>query len=222
MTRPLRVVFICTQNKLRSPTAEMIFRSVEGWEVTSAGTDRTAEQPLTRDLLEWADVAICMEKRHRDWIRSKLKGALPDNRILTLGIPDEYEFMEPDLIEILSRLVPSRLAQAKPKDEALDLRVTSERDHAWDVALSTCRTLRAKGSTVEDVLLFLRRAGFWKLESIKALRDLEGMTISEAKAAVHLSPVWSDRYEADEAFHDQLESELESFRQEVKSGEGKG
>lgn len=128
MTRPLRVVFVCTQNKLRSPTAEMIFRSVEGWEVTSAGTDRKAEQVLTRDLLEWADVAMCMEKRHRDWIRLQLKGALPDDRIVILGIPDEYEFMEPDLIELLSRIVPSRLAQTEPRGETPDLRLTVEQE----------------------------------------------------------------------------------------------
>ena len=124
MTGPLRVVFVCTQNKLRSPTAEMIFRSVEGWEVTSAGTDRKADQLLTRDLLEWADVAVCMEKRHRDWIRSQFKGALPDDRIVTLGIPDEYEFMEPDLIELLSRTVPGRLAQIEPRGEPANPRLT--------------------------------------------------------------------------------------------------
>ncbi len=107
--RPLRVLFVCTQNKLRSPTAETIFRDHPGWEVASAGTDRTAETPLTRDLLEWADVAVCMQKQHRDWIRSKLKGALSDDRILILGIPDDYEYMDPELVELLRRLVPGRL-----------------------------------------------------------------------------------------------------------------
>ena len=77
--------------------------------MASAGTDRTAETPLTRDLLEWADVAVCMQKQHRDWIRSKLKGVLPDDRILILGIPDDYEYMDPELVALLTRLVPGRL-----------------------------------------------------------------------------------------------------------------
>ncbi|WP_216328454.1 low molecular weight protein tyrosine phosphatase family protein [Deinococcus aestuarii] len=108
--RPLRVLFVCTQNRLRSPTAEALFRTHPGWEVASAGTARDADTPLTRDLLEWADVAVCMKKRHRDWIRSKLGGALPDARLLTLGIPDEYGVMDPDLVTLLERLIPTRLA----------------------------------------------------------------------------------------------------------------
>ncbi|WP_185974679.1 arsenate reductase/protein-tyrosine-phosphatase family protein [Deinococcus detaillensis] len=117
MDRPLRVVFVCTQNKLRSPTAEAVFRDVPEWQVVSAGTDKRAETPLTRDLLEWADVAVCMQKQHRDWIRSKLKGALPDDRILILGIPDDYEFMDADLVLLLNKLVPSRLEKVKPKED---------------------------------------------------------------------------------------------------------
>ena len=115
MSRPLRIVFVCTQNKLRSPTAEALFRDVPGWEVASAGTDRRAETPLTRDLLDWADVAVCMQKRHRDWIRAQFKGALPDTRILTLGIPDDYEFMDADLVLLLQRLVPGRLETIEPR-----------------------------------------------------------------------------------------------------------
>ena len=117
-SRPLRVLFVCTQNKLRSPTAEVVFRDHSGWEVASAGTDRTAETPLTRDLLEWADVAVCMQKQHRDWIRSKMKGALPDDRILILGIPDDYEFMDPELVALLARLVPGRLGGLEPQHTA--------------------------------------------------------------------------------------------------------
>lgn len=113
--RPLRVLFVCTQNRLRSPTAEALFRTHPGGGVASAGTARDAGTPLTRDLLEWADVAVCMEKGHRDWIRSRLRGALPDDRLLTLGIPDEDEYMDPDLMALLERLVPTRLAGQAPR-----------------------------------------------------------------------------------------------------------
>lgn len=113
--RPLRIVFVCTHNKLRSATAETIFRGVPGWQVASAGTDRRAETPLTRDLLEWADVAVCMEKRHRDELRTRFKGVLPDERILTLGIPDDHEFMAEGLVALLHRLVPGRLGNVHPR-----------------------------------------------------------------------------------------------------------
>ncbi len=97
-----------------------------------------------------------------------------------------------------------------------------EQDLAWNAALSACLTLRAKRGTVEDMVLFLRRAGFWKMESIKALRELEGMTLPEAKAAVHLSPTWSDRYESDEALYDQLEAALKTLSQSEQVREGEG
>ncbi|WP_310584128.1 hypothetical protein [Deinococcus sp.] len=77
--------------------------------MASAGTERDALTPLTRDLLEWADVAVCMQKQHRDWIRGRLKGALTDDRVLILGIPDDYEYMDPELVALLTRLVPGRL-----------------------------------------------------------------------------------------------------------------
>ena len=101
--RPLRIVFVCTHNKLRSPTAETVFRDVPGWEVASAGMDRRAETPLTRDLLEWADVAVCMQKRHRDWgcVPASKIDALPGSRML--------------LVALLGRLVPGRLNGVKPR-----------------------------------------------------------------------------------------------------------
>ncbi|MBB5377195.1 putative protein tyrosine phosphatase [Deinococcus metalli] len=118
MTRPLRVVFVCAQNKLRSPTAEAVFRTMDGWEVTSAGTNRDAITPVSRDLLEWADVAVCMEKRHRDVLRQQFRGALPDERLVTLGIPDDYEFMDAALVALLERLVPWRLDGVTPRMDA--------------------------------------------------------------------------------------------------------
>ncbi|UWX63033.1 hypothetical protein [Deinococcus rubellus] len=57
-----------------------------------------------------------MEKRHRDELRTRFRGALPDARILTLGIPDDYEFMAADLVALLHRLVPGRLNTVNPKD----------------------------------------------------------------------------------------------------------
>ncbi|MFK7601367.1 phosphotyrosine protein phosphatase [Deinococcus sp. SM5_A1] len=114
------MVFVCAQNKLRSPTAEAIFRDSADWEVASEGINHDAETPVSRDLLELANVTVCMEKRHRDVLRQRFKGALPDDRILTLGIPDDYDFMDPfmdpELVSMLRRLVPGRLERIRPRD----------------------------------------------------------------------------------------------------------
>jgi predicted protein tyrosine phosphatase len=56
-------LFVCSQNRLRSPTAEHIFTGHSGIEVSSAGTNNDAENPLTPELIEWADTIFVMERR---------------------------------------------------------------------------------------------------------------------------------------------------------------
>jgi len=63
--RPLRLLFICSQNRLRSPTAEQVFAGHPGIETASAGTNRGADNPLSAELVEWADVIFVMEKQHQ-------------------------------------------------------------------------------------------------------------------------------------------------------------
>lgn len=96
-----RLLFICSQNKLRSPTAEAIFARHPGVEVDSAGLNHDAEVPLSEEQLEWADVVIVMEKTHRNRLNRRFGHALRGQRIAVLGIPDDYEFMDPALVELL-------------------------------------------------------------------------------------------------------------------------
>jgi predicted protein tyrosine phosphatase len=96
-----RLLFICSQNKLRSPTAEAIFADYAGIEVDSAGLNNDAVVPLSDEQIEWADIVIVMEKAHRNRLNTKFKHALSGKRIAVLNIPDEYEFMDEDLIRIL-------------------------------------------------------------------------------------------------------------------------
>lgn len=67
----------------------------------SAGTNNDAENPLTDELVEWADIIFVMERTHRNKIQKKNRAALKDTRIVVLDVPDEYEFMEPDLVRLL-------------------------------------------------------------------------------------------------------------------------
>jgi len=96
-----RLLFLCSQNKLRSPTAEAVFADYAGIEVDSAGLNNDAEVPLSDEQLEWADVVIVMEKAHRNRLNRKFKHALAGKRIAILNIPDEYDYMDEDLIRIL-------------------------------------------------------------------------------------------------------------------------
>ena len=94
-------LFVCSQNKLRSPTAEHIFAEVEGINTLSAGTNSDADEPLTDDLVAWADFIFLMESTHRNMLRKRHARALDKQRVIVLGIPDEYDYMAPELVALL-------------------------------------------------------------------------------------------------------------------------
>ncbi len=106
-----RVLFICSQNRLRSPTAERVFSSWEGIEVASAGLNSDADTPVTPESLEWADVIFVMEKSHRNKLSEKFRAHLNGKRIICLNIPDEFQFMDPGLVKLLKARVPQYLGQ---------------------------------------------------------------------------------------------------------------
>ncbi|HLO48182.1 MAG TPA: hypothetical protein VK211_07140 [Kamptonema sp.] len=95
-----KILFICSQNKLRSLTAEKMFEN-SSYAVKSAGTEKGARVRVTEGHIGWADAIFVMEKRHSDRLRSKYRDILTDKKIICLHIPDNYEYMEPELIEIL-------------------------------------------------------------------------------------------------------------------------
>ncbi|AOF91317.1 low molecular weight protein tyrosine phosphatase family protein [Sinorhizobium sp. RAC02] len=100
------VLFVCSQNKLRSPTAEQVFASWPNIETASAGTNNDAENPLSAEQIEWADIVFVMEKAHRNKVQGKYRAALKGKRLICLHIPDDYDFMDPALIRLLEAKVP--------------------------------------------------------------------------------------------------------------------
>jgi predicted protein tyrosine phosphatase len=100
-TVPLKLLFICSQNRFRSLTAEKIFEGVPGLQVRSAGTQPSARVVVTEGHVGWADIIFVMERSHLNRLRLKLGDALDAKRIVTLHIPDDYQFMQPELIDEL-------------------------------------------------------------------------------------------------------------------------
>jgi predicted protein tyrosine phosphatase len=98
-----RLLFVCSQNRLRSPTAEAVFADLPGVEVESAGLDHDAEEPLGPEQLRWADVVFVMERAHRARLGRRFREHLRGKRVVVLGIPDRYAFMDPELVELLKR-----------------------------------------------------------------------------------------------------------------------
>jgi predicted protein tyrosine phosphatase len=108
----LNILFVCSQNRLRSPTAEQVFAAHPGVTCSSAGTNHRAENPLTPELVEWAELIFVMEKPHRDKLQAKFRKQLHDKRVIVLGIPDDYDFMQPELLELLRAKVTRFLPAA--------------------------------------------------------------------------------------------------------------
>ncbi|MEG4348117.1 methyltransferase domain-containing protein [Microcoleus sp. LAD1_D5] len=96
-----KILFVCSQNKWRSLTAEKICEKVSGYSVRSAGTEKGARIRVTEGLLGWADWIFVMEKKHGDRLRSKFPESIEGKKVICLQIPDNYEYMEPELVELL-------------------------------------------------------------------------------------------------------------------------
>ena len=103
------VLFLCSQNRLRSPTAEKIFFGRPGIEVASAGLSLDAVSPLSSDLLEWADIVFVMERSHRKKLIHRFKAFLTTQNVICLDIRDMYEYMDPKLVKLLEEKVTPHL-----------------------------------------------------------------------------------------------------------------
>jgi predicted protein tyrosine phosphatase len=97
------ILFICSQNKLRSPTAETIFCDIEGFKVLSVGLNNDAVVPITSELVEWAETIFVMEKAQKNKLQKKFRKYINKQRVICLDIPDDYEYMQPELVEILEQ-----------------------------------------------------------------------------------------------------------------------
>ena len=104
-----RVLFICSQNRLRSPTAEQVFSTWPGVETASAGLNENADTPVSPELLEWATTIFVMEKSHRAKLTRKFRAHIKSQRLICLNIPDEYEYMDERLVLLLKSMVPRHL-----------------------------------------------------------------------------------------------------------------
>ena len=96
-----KILFVCSSNRRRSLTAETIFQDDPRWRVRSAGTEEGARIKVTAGHLDWADVVVAMDKRHKERLRQKYADAMADKVCVCLLIPDDYEYMAADLVELL-------------------------------------------------------------------------------------------------------------------------
>ena len=107
--RPRRVLFICHLNRSRSATAERVFCKHHDLDVRSAGTASDARVQVNTRMLEWADVIFTMDNTQQEALERLFPGhpALP--RLICLDIPDDFAFLQPDLVKLLEDRVAAHL-----------------------------------------------------------------------------------------------------------------
>jgi predicted protein tyrosine phosphatase len=105
-----QLLFICSRNQWRSPTAAALFADSDRYVAKSAGTSDSARIKITAGLINWADRIFVMEKRHAAIINRNYPDLITDKSIVVLHISDDYQYMDSELIEILESRLAEHLA----------------------------------------------------------------------------------------------------------------
>lgn len=99
------VLFICSRNQWRSPTAEKIWSEHPRLATRSAGTSPNARRKVSVEDIRWADVIMVMEEKHKSRLIAEFTRLVEHKPIHVLEIPDEFQFMDPELIVRLKAAV---------------------------------------------------------------------------------------------------------------------
>jgi len=99
----MKVLFVCTQNRMRSPTAEALYRGRPDLDVRSAGVAPDACVAVTEELLTWAEIVFAMDSGHRLYLQTHFFSSWRGSkRIECLDVPDLFDYMNPELLRILT------------------------------------------------------------------------------------------------------------------------
>lgn len=113
----MNLLFICSRNRWRSRTAEDLFKRLAGYDVRSAGTAESARVKVNEKLLIWADVIFVMEREHKKRLKERFSSSFLTKEVIVLHIPDEYRYMDKELVELLNDSVLTLLDKMKANQE---------------------------------------------------------------------------------------------------------
>ncbi len=100
--RPVKVLFLCSRNEWRSPTAERLWGASPGLSVRSAGLSKSAKRRVSAVDVGWADVIFVMEDQQKSRLTRAFRHDLGHTPVHVLDIPDDYGFMDPELVTLLT------------------------------------------------------------------------------------------------------------------------
>lgn len=105
--RKPRVLFVCRQNKVRSLTAEHLYRVRPDLEVRSAGTVTFAKNPLTQELMSWADAIFVFDESQVTAMEKRFGTKEFDRPVICLGLSDTFEYKSQQLVlKLTAKLEP--------------------------------------------------------------------------------------------------------------------
>jgi len=104
---PKKILFVCTGNMDRSPTAEDLLEGREEFEAMSAGTSMYARRRNSESLLGWADQIFVMEIEHE----AAILHLMPDveKKIIVLDLPNNCLRNDPELVRMLKAKLSKHL-----------------------------------------------------------------------------------------------------------------
>ena len=109
----LKILFVCSMNRWRSPTAEKIYADKPLVLTRSCGTSKKARKTVKSDDLTWADIVLVMEQKHKQRLLAEYAEEMRFKEIHVLDIPNDYQFMDPELIAEITTAVDSILTRSE-------------------------------------------------------------------------------------------------------------
>ena len=101
----MNILFICSRNQWRSPTAEKIWSKHPGIAVRSVGTSPRARKTVSAKDIQWAETIFAMEQKHKDRLKADFPRLMSHKTMHILDIPDKYQFMDTELVELVQHSV---------------------------------------------------------------------------------------------------------------------
>jgi len=94
----MKLLFVCNLGRNRSKTAAELLQKKH--ETKYAGI-LSESNPLTEDIIRWADKIFCMTKDQYEYIQREFPDLYFRKDIVILNIDDVYYFEQDELIDIL-------------------------------------------------------------------------------------------------------------------------
>jgi len=141
--RKPRVLFVCRQNKVRSLTAEHLYRVRPDMEVRSAGTVNFAKTQLDEELMNWADAVFVFDETQLEAMEKRFGTKDFGKPVVCLGLPDTFDYKSQQLVLKLTAKLEPYLGRPIPKAARMRLPAVRKSSAAKQASLPSVSVRRS-------------------------------------------------------------------------------